>query len=583
MKRLIYSFVIVSLTITTLAAQTPVEVLYYSRITQSFDRQPPIGVDFQIKGSITPDIVAVKLESFGFDMRGPNRAHEIELINVLTNTDHSRPLCEVLAEVRNDDTRPRGYGSWERPTDATGATLSQFSMNHQRLYYGRRYVFLMSYYTRISDAQKKEITKKIVKNLYTVILDKVDANESFSENDWNLELAKLEPELRSNQAQTMCGPEILHRRTLKPIDISDYFLTLVAQSYQAKLNNTTLQEGQQELAQFLPDLQRDADVFKTAFEELTTNIATPDWTKVAANLTALEGKLDPTKFTGVAELVSFNTHVLAKKSTVAGTTADQNDIKNNRTAEITAAAAEIAKRFKEVIDKIDAEAWDDAERALFKFGIFKAGSDALNTGDKLLIAIGKIKTGSQVMSSTTSIDEVVEKTLAALPFSEGDELMTATSSQPYFDSMEKEQQFLISLDGGLAYVSKFRELIPVVGVNFKLNRIDFNDPWNDKVEWSIVLGLGMTKPDDLDPDYKGIFDRTGDRSLMIGLGMRPPKAGKLIRLQVGAAFYRQADRNPVVRDFTTQVSPYFGLSLNWNTLDFIAGLFRNRSNFNLGN
>lgn len=575
MKRFLYLIVVVIASFPDAVAQTKTpEVLYYSRITKSFDRQPPIGVAFQIKGSVTPDIVAVKLESFGFDMQGRYRAHDLELVNVLTNNDHSRPYCEVLAEVRNDDIRPRGHSSWERPADANGAKLSQFTLNHPRLYYGRRYVFLITYYKRVPDSEKKKITEKFVTSMLTVIQDKLEGGESLTEAEWNAELNELLPEMRG--AQESCGPEILRRRTLQPLDISDFFLTFAAETYQLKLNTIKMQEGRETVDRLLPELQEKKQGFATLFENLKLSINDGKWEDVNTNIDALAAQLNVERIPPASRLKALNENVIEKKDELSGL--DETN-RTNRQNEIDAAAEEIAKIFEGVKDNIDAEKWDEALTALHRFIVFEG--EVLTLGQNLLAAIATIEAASGQAAAMT-MEDLVQKTLAALPFPEDEELMMAVSSQPYFESMEEEQQFLISLDGGLNYVSKFSQLVPTVGVNFKLNRVDYNDPWNDRIEWSIVLGLGMAKPDDLDPDYKGIFDTTGDHSLMVGFGLRPPKAGKLIRIKAGAAFYRQADRNPIVKDFTTKVSPYVGLSLNWDTLDFIADLFTSRSNFSIG-
>lgn len=581
----VFAFLVMPVLGFSQSTSTPVpEVLYYSRITQSFDRQPPIGSDFQIKGSITPDIVAVKLESFGFDMVRGDRAHQVQLINVLTNADHSRPLCEVLDEVRNDDTRPRSQSSWERPVGDAGLALSQFSMNHEQLYYGRRYVFLLSYYTRITEAKKKEVAEKFVRHMYDLLLEKAKIKEVMTPDEWDTEIKQLMPELRSSQAQVICGEELLNRRTLKPVDLAAEFLPVVSREIQVMQDKLVLDQGKKNVNAFNSDFDKVAKAYESKFSDLKNFLSLDDWENASRILKDLDSRLATTspQYTAIGPLNSLTAPVLSKKESIRTTAADQTNIKTTQIPTIDAALVALRAKFDVLKARIAAKDWIPARAASLELrALFQPSTTEHKMFSDLILAVGDIIYGEGAISPGETLEDVVSSVLARLPFSDNDEIITATSSQPYFESMAKEQQFLISLDGGLTYVSKFRELIPVLGINIKLNRIDFDDPWNQRTEWSLIMGLGMTKPDDLDPDYKGIFDRTGDRSFMLGLGLRSPRISRLVRLQLGGAFYRQADRNPVVKDFRTSVSPYVGLSLNWNTLDFAAGLLRNPSNFNL--
>lgn len=99
---------------------------------------------------------------------------------------------------------------------------------------------------------------------------------------------------------------------------------------------------------------------------------------------------------------------------------------------------------------------------------------------------------------------------------------------------------------------------------------------------SVLVGLGMTPPDDLDPNYHGIFGATGNRSLVLGIGLRHPHFSPLIRFQIGGLIYRQESKNPLEDDYSTRGSFFLGASLNWDTIDFAATLFRSRPNFSIG-
>ena len=170
---------------------------------------------------------------------------------------------------------------------------------------------------------------------------------------------------------------------------------------------------------------------------------------------------------------------------------------------------------------------------------------------------------------------VAAKIAESFPLADLDEVLSATTVLPYSETMKAALPFLISLDGGLTYVARFRQLIPLVGVNVKLNRVDFDDPLDRRSEVSVLVGLGISSPDDLDPDYEGIFSNSS-RSLWFGLGVRPGFA-PLLRGHAGVLLFRQRDENPLVKDLHTRASLTFGVSANWDVLDFAATLVRGRA------
>lgn len=161
------------------------------------------------------------------------------------------------------------------------------------------------------------------------------------------------------------------------------------------------------------------------------------------------------------------------------------------------------------------------------------------------------------------------------------EVLASTTVRPYFETMKEALPFLISLDGGLVYAFEFEAIIPAVAVNIKLNRIDFDDPLVTRPELSILVGLGLSAPDDLDPEYRGIFSGS-DKSLLISFGARFPAISRLLRFQAGALLYRQESTNPLVDDLDTRASFILGASLNWDALDFAAKLLTGRPTLNIG-
>jgi hypothetical protein len=237
----------------------------------------------------------------------------------------------------------------------------------------------------------------------------------------------------------------------------------------------------------------------------------------------------------------------------------------------------------------DRKDWIQAAKSL---GRLLGKIDSLKTARTLTSEVtGKALTALQVVLPVVSDFRFAQQTLAGLPdttpesvaakiaesfpLADLDEMLSATTALPYFETMKAALPFLISLDGGLTYVARFRQLIPLVGVNLKLNRVDFDDPLDHRAEVSVLIGMGISSPDDLDPDYEGIFSNS-NRSLWLGVGVRPGFA-PLLRGHAGLLLFRQRDENPLVKDLHTRASLTFGVSANWDVLDFAATLVRGRA------
>ncbi|MEM7298194.1 MAG: hypothetical protein AAF391_08015, partial [Bacteroidota bacterium] len=133
--------------------------------------------------------------------------------------------------------------------------------------------------------------------------------------------------------------------------------------------------------------------------------------------------------------------------------------------------------------------------------------------------VENIQNGNDRRSGTPSSNAIAAILSNSLNPPPSNPILSVSSTTPYLENLDAQNKFLISLDGGLVYVSDFEQLIPIIGFNLKINPIDFNDPFNTKNEWSVILGLGMSSPDDLDPDYEGIFSGS-NRSLITGLIFR---------------------------------------------------------------
>jgi hypothetical protein len=176
--------------------------------------------------------------------------------------------------------------------------------------------------------------------------------------------------------------------------------------------------------------------------------------------------------------------------------------------------------------------------------------------------------------------EVAQAVAAQFGIAELNEVLYVANAMPYIETMKEALPFLISMDGGVSYVARFRELMPLVAANIKLNRVDFDDPLDRRSEISALVGLGLSSPEDLDPDFEGIFSGS-NRSLWLGLGLRPGFA-PLLRANLGLLLFRQQSRNPLVKDLETRASVTFGLSANWDALDFASKLIKGRPTLGAG-
>lgn len=556
-------------------AQTVPDVIFYSRLTKSFDRQPPIGEAFQIKGSITRDVMAVKLEGFGFTGSAQDKA----LINVLIGADRSRPFCEALESARAKNDVLKTFSSWERPEGSQGATLNQFSFNHQRLYYGRSYIFFLTYYTPFNEDEQKKVVADFIRDVIPVVVRTANLRQSMTPADWEGELGSVNASIKSALRNThlpTCTDQVINKTTLLPVELAEIFNPYLAFETQkirgqllyeqALIKVSTGEKGLRDIAQQLRD----------RLKSITDNISQKNWDLVVADLGLVKSQ-----YPGTSKVITDLKPFLDKASTVTTSQTDQKYFEDNK-GEVSKAGYALTSAVDALSSKIANKLWNDARVQVASmqafFGDKPPGYDLT---ENLVKSLGDAEYASGEIGGV-SIEDVIAQASAAFRFPDYEEMLHATFTEPYFETMEEEQPFIISLDGGLAYVSKFEELVPTIGINFKLNRVDFDDPLTNKPEFSVIMALGMTKPDDLDPDYKGIFGGTGDRSFVVGLGGRFPRISRLLRVQAGTVWYRQSDHNPLIKDYDTKVSFYVGLSLNWDTLDFAANLFRTRSNFNLG-
>jgi hypothetical protein len=196
----------------TTYSQNSLVVVNYSRATQSFDRVVPFGEAFHIKGYIPSNIQAVKIESFGF-LKDQLRNEELRPFILGASDSDGRTFCAGIAKARNMGMGSNGEEikipytnlAWERQTGNPNAT--QFTINHPQLYFGRTYIFLVTYY--------QEATSKDVQKLEEVVRNVIKTELSGKENEKIIEsLASVRKTLQYKSEQGGCDGQSVLKYTL---------------------------------------------------------------------------------------------------------------------------------------------------------------------------------------------------------------------------------------------------------------------------------------------------------------------------------------------------------------------------------
>lgn len=480
------------------AAQATPPVFYFSTTTGTFDGLMPIGKSFQIKGVIPTNLVAVRAESFGFASGRipPGFAHKVGDLEFCSALNASR------ANV-NRDIVVTNLG-WERSTPS----ITEFTLNHPRLYYGRNYVFAFTYFTPVDPVVARKL---LAEGLRQVVETEGDFDRLLRNGltgaDLDREVISV---IRANQVRG-CGPLIVRRDLQESFEFwkltRDSLLSGIAQV-------ATRKQREQSLAASAPGAK---DQLRSLESGLPENLAANGGVQDA--LTRARAATDSGKWAVAAEALESLRRLKVPESLLDG-------------------PLFLAKALAGMQQTID--------------GLPKGTPEAV----------------AAWVAERYRPEDLQE-------------LMVATSVRPYSQTMREAFPFLIPLDGGLAYVRRFRQLMPALAVNIKLRRIDFDDPLDKRAEFSFLLGVTATKPDDLDPDFAGIFNGS-DRALLLTLGVRSPCVSSLLRFQAGVLVFRQHDANPISHDLHTSASFVWGLSMNWDALDFAATLIRGRPTLGAG-
>ena len=141
------------------------------------------------------------------------------------------------------------------------------------------------------------------------------------------------------------------------------------------------------------------------------------------------------------------------------------------------------------------------------------------------------------------------------------------------DAYATERTFHVSADAGFAYGWDVDSVVPYFGANFYLRPVNRNVPlrvlrssrvMNWRHRWSITVGLTLKsiKEDDVRDD---LFN---NQALVLGIGWR---LTDVVRLNGGVLVFKEEDPNPLIDDTELAVSPYFGISWDWDLQSTLQG------------
>ena len=422
-------------------------------------------------------------------------------------------ISDIIKGNRNTKTLISYIGAWQRES----INDAKFTITHPRLYYMRNYAFKVTYYKKIMKEElKMQLSKKIEDLLSKTIIDKSTiSNELYKALEEKLLLGNSLSPAKSviSTVVNKKANEIFEFMSLK-----DKFRTV------ERLRNNLVKDFMEiQNENEYEDIRNSLMECKEIVKDLTINdlsdASIRAFDSLSKSITSFLNKIDKKQGTHITRLKGFQ----------RGFESFAKDYKKIFSAEESNEDSNIETKLKEYESTLNDDLIDEIYRNIYD------------------------KFNKYVMPA---------------------------NSEPYLPTVKERIPFRVSMDGGLQYVWKFQEVVPSIAANLKLCNIkDYNDPKPGTTwpELSLLLGLTLSKPEDMDPDYDGYFDSTGDKALLVGFGARISNLSSLIRLQTGVLFYKQSDVNPQREEKSKEASYFVGISLNWDAVDYFSKQFKTRS------
>lgn len=135
-------------------------------------------------------------------------------------------------------------------------------------------------------------------------------------------------------------------------------------------------------------------------------------------------------------------------------------------------------------------------------------------------------------------------------------------------STSEGAKFHFSLNTGILYDTYGDKIRPFTTTSFYLRSIRNDlplDAYNHSIKTfilsrtAITVGLSTNSIADPGSDKKGVID---DHAALIGLGFR---IWSFATVNWGGMIFQQDDRNPLIKDYHTKITPYIGVSINIET------------------
>jgi len=538
----------------THAQQFP--TVYFSRLTNTFDSQLPIGTPFVIKGQVPSNIVAVKVESFGFRGRVPDNVRsgyqspfdtEIDSLRRLASAAALENIRELPGETIYLELgwEPTSEDQTEKPkaprTDSSGQ--KEKADDQTRLQ-------IPSAETKPADPPKPPAPSQ------------VDVKQP---SGGTTPQPKNDHEGASTRTFSITHPRLYFGRGY----------LFVFHYYSTAPENEIRKRIKLDIEQFLGRLDYSEMPEKTFWDKFKNvrfrDIVGSSSGKDVSLFDLLGSEQERSAFDRVVTFSGQQMHLRNFSRTCDAIGSSLNGLNNQNNAK------ELREGMSELKSVKNARDRSKILRDLFDYVVTigrscKSCPDSARFDSLRQMASKLSQDGNELKDNLGTLGSIADDIAKSVPVETINETWYESRPNLYSQTQREQYPFLVSLDAGMIYVFEFAQVLPTIGINFKFCPKDFDDPFDRSTELSMIVGLTMSGPTGLYPNYRGLLQGGSNKSLIVGFGVRCPSISSLLRLQGGVIFYRQEDLNPLVSRLQTKEGAFLGLSVNWDLVDFLNGL-----------
>ncbi len=508
-------------------------ILYFSPVSGSFSRLPPIGVSFDITFAkpITRDtLVGVRLESFGF-------IKEIDTtLQAILNSGDIAAHCQAISRARSLHKDKRDQILYQDLGRQAGADQGPIVITHPQLYYRRAYLFGITYYYKATTQRLKQaITQSLAPVIETVLQRQITM-------------------LPGGQMVPATDYEAFHAQLQQALDsvvISERLRQVLPG--EACTTGFVLQNGKAVMS--LGELVHPEELMTFFNEYLSKRAVQRDFeSKLLAPfedaIRRLRASAEPTVRSQMNTLVAAGTLSPFTPNTLG-----------------------VLKELRQ-LPNLPVSETQYLERALASTTLMQ-GREQEYTSIKQYFRLTASGASQGVVAKAQSLASGSSRHLR-LPVTIA--VASVGQSSLFVQTLRERLPYHISIDGGVAYTPRFKQAMPTASFNIKIWPGDMDDP---QIRWepSLLIGLGFRVPDD-EENFTGFFGDDSKRPLLLGLGIRNNKvAGGAVRLTLGTMLYRvkAASATPPAENIPRaelKQAPYVGLSLNSEILSWVSEKFK---------